>query len=654
MDARLGLVLFSVGLLGCGGTASSSGETASDGSTGDETGETEGGTTGPSEPPWGEPIDPCQDVSCSGHGTCVAVGLVASCECEPGFVAKRHECIACTPLGEDRVYDVDVPMVTVQPQLTFAGGPPPPDGFAYIYLASGEDSIRVMRTDEPAALLPLLPGTYDFRIYRHEEPYEDDPLPDNDDFIFATEQPIVSDGDLAINIPVAEVTVGVTVNGEQPNHTLNGGWFYAAIDRASQDRVEFEELEEFIYFVDLIPGVYDMRFSGGYSSLPDNFGASTGKNVFIAKSGHIALDVPAIEHHVMLTVGGQVLGEQPRDWYGDADVSLFSPELGTVWIGDAVVGGEHSVRLMPGTYDILYELWDSSLGLPDNERAIIPAGLTITTDGGTTHVDIPIVTRSGTLTVNGVAVAANEWGAELYYINQTTGDRVLIRDLAWGEYEIEMIPGVYDLLYSLYAFRPNLPSNSEFVLATGIVIDESGITDLDVPMITVAGAITVNGQIAGQPEDEANIYFRPSESFGRLDIADVSAGAYSVNMIPGIYDVFYDSRQFLWEKTPGLPSNQNAPLFRQVAIDESGTFDIDVSAVEVTGLLTIAGQAVPGGGLSLYDVTHSTHEVQLATSGAPYTTLLLPGIYEVAYGRSDHELPVPQNTHAVLDCIIIE
>ncbi len=41
----------------------------------------------------GEAPDPCRGVACSGHGTCVATGDRASCECEPEFVALGLECL---------------------------------------------------------------------------------------------------------------------------------------------------------------------------------------------------------------------------------------------------------------------------------------------------------------------------------------------------------------------------------------------------------------------------------------------------------------------------------------------------------------------------------------------------------------------------------
>src|SRR5262245_10148931 len=131
MDAvcRTGLLLCGLVCVGCSGpsnasdgeaeSAASESESESSTTDGSDTGE----TTDPMvslEVPWETAVDPCDDVTCSGHGTCIAESGLATCVCEPGFLAHRHECIACSPLAEDHVYDVDVAMITVAPQITAA------------------------------------------------------------------------------------------------------------------------------------------------------------------------------------------------------------------------------------------------------------------------------------------------------------------------------------------------------------------------------------------------------------------------------------------------------------------------------------------------------------------------------------------------------
>jgi hypothetical protein len=647
MRLRTGLSLLCVfGFLACGDNPGTSGsDDEADAADSDSDGDT--GTTGPSEPPWGEPFDPCEDVTCSGHGTCVATGMLANCECEDGFLARRHECITCTPLGEDHVYDIDVPMIVVNPEVTVAGAAPPPDGHGNIYLVSGQDTLRVVGFPNPPEPISLIPGTYDLWFYRNYNADEDEPLPQQNDVVFATNRSVMASGPLHVDLPVATVTTSLRVNGQVPDLNTHASWTAAAVDPVTGHAIEFEEVDDLLATRDLIAGVYDLRYRGGGYRLPDNIGAIVMDDAVIAKSGHIVLDVPMIDQVGTVTIAGQ-------QYLGNgASIELFSPTLGEARIGISEYDEEeYFARLIPGTYDVRYRAQDEVVGLPDNENAIIPLGLNITIDEGTTDVDVPMVTRSGALTLDGVPVEADEWGAELYYVNRTTGDRVLINDLAWGEYSIEIIPGVYDLLYDLYEPRAVLPGNDEALIAPGLVIDESGVFDIDVPKITVSGSMTVDGQTVAEPE-EAEILFAQRETGGRALAGDLALGTYSTHLIPGTYDIVYDT-SYPYEVPVGLPVNRSATVLWQVPLHESGNFDIDVPTVQVTGNITINGEPVPGGAIDLVQV--GGYDARLGFSAEPYSTLVVPGTYAVEYVHDSSPTPlsVPGNPRALLDCIVIE
>lgn len=47
------------------------------------------------------PRDPCARASCSGHGTCVASGPNARCECQTGYAARGLACLATVDAGSD-------------------------------------------------------------------------------------------------------------------------------------------------------------------------------------------------------------------------------------------------------------------------------------------------------------------------------------------------------------------------------------------------------------------------------------------------------------------------------------------------------------------------------------------------------------------------
>lgn len=52
--------------------------------------------------------DPCQGITCSGHGTCVITGGVAQCDCETGYQPVGLTCVEQTETGIAQQYPGDV------------------------------------------------------------------------------------------------------------------------------------------------------------------------------------------------------------------------------------------------------------------------------------------------------------------------------------------------------------------------------------------------------------------------------------------------------------------------------------------------------------------------------------------------------------------
>ncbi len=71
------------------------------------------------------PDDPCEGVTCSGHGTCQVTGGQAECICDPGYHAQGLACVADNPTCPQTIADrVAVSQVSVAPDQvnTTAGG----------------------------------------------------------------------------------------------------------------------------------------------------------------------------------------------------------------------------------------------------------------------------------------------------------------------------------------------------------------------------------------------------------------------------------------------------------------------------------------------------------------------------------------------------
>lgn len=618
--------------MGTGGTSTgTTGNSDSDG-TGDSNSNSNSNSDGTSES-GGD--DPCEDIDCSGHGVCADVAGQPTCDCDEGYIAEDLECISC-PLVSGEL-DVDIPMITLQPEFT-VNGKIANDGDGIVFLSSLTGGVRLGDVAGTPAPVRVIPGTYDLR---YDVLNKGDGIPDNSNTLFGTGVQVDKSEALPVDVPMVTRTGTLTVNGQVPG-TFGDGYLYY-VEPEGSGRVFIGDVDNGSYAIEIIPGTYDIIYDvlNDEDGLPDNNNAVVAKGVVIGESGASNIDVPMVTRTGSLTVNGQVPGT-----FGDGYVYYVNRATGDrAFVGDAD-NGAYSLEIIPGTYDVLYRVINDEDGLPDNRNAIVAEGVTIS-DSGAANIDIPMITRTGNLTVNG-KVPGTSGDGYVYYVNRETGDRVLIGDADNGSYAIELIPGTYDILYSVINNEDGLPDNSNAIVEEGVQITESGVANIDIPMLTRTGNLTVNGKVPGVSGD-GYLYYVNLETGDRAFIGDVDTGAYSLELIPGTYDILYS----VLNDEDGLPDNRYAIIAKGVSISESGAANIDLPMVSLAGVVTVNGQLAANGEGFVY-LSSESDIVRIANTANPsYTAELLPGTYMIYYDVQNYDTGVPRNSYTKLGCVQI-
>lgn len=186
-----------------------------------------------------------------------------------------------------------------------------------------------------------------------------------------------------------------------------------------------------------------------------------------------------------------------------------------------------------------------------------------------------------------------------------------------------------------------LPCSGGVVLKN-IDIGESGVLDVDIPLIIVSGKVTQGGEeLPGADGDRGHLEFlRESEvtATGSLDTS--GAATYTLALFPGTYSVAFAGN-------PGLCAEGAAPVacnrgvvVSEVALMASGVLDVEVPRVEVSGAVTVNGAAVPDGmsdrGALRFDPVDPAMGVGLlagsfaAEGPVTYAVSLIAGTYTVA------------------------
>ncbi len=319
-------------------------------------------------------------------------------------------------------------------------------------------------------------------------------------------------------------------------------------------------------------------------------------------------------------------------------------------------------------------------------------------------LDLGIAKLSGALTLSGGAIPATSKGGDvdLYLVNEVTGSRQRIGGPRYSyssgtyvlvsgtnAYSTIVTPGIYDVLYrrgwnhadsgawTYTTTAGDSLADGEQYLARDFVVGPGDNTlDLDFGIATVSGSFTLKGGPVPTTSKggDVDVYLVNKETGSRQRIGgprySYSSGtyvlvsgtdAYSTLVMPGTYDVLY-RRGWSWSAGGAWTYTTTAGdtladgeqyLARDVVIPSGAkTLDLDFGRTSLSGAFTLSGGPVPstskGGDVDVYLINKATGSRQrvggprysyssgtyvLVSGTDAYSTLVMPGTYDVVYRR---------------------
>jgi hypothetical protein len=439
-----------------------------------------------------------------------------------------------------------------------------------------------------------------------------------------------------IDVPMITVSGSRTINGQ--SITAPGSAVLHFVNPETGDRASTDALDEASYSIELVPGTYDVVYDVATAAddIPHNTSATILTGLSLETSGALDIDVPMIEVSGALTVNGA-----PFDAPGSGMLRFVNSETGDVAplhdIGDA----DYSIELVPGVYDVVYDVVTPVDGIPHNTSVEIRSDLSLESSGGL-DIDIPMIMVSGARTINGQPVTMSD-GGHLYFVGPDSVDRVSLGGFDDDTYSVELVPGVYDIVYEVTTPTDGIPKNTHAVIVEDVSLMSSGGLDIDVPMITVSGSRTVNGQAVAAP-GSGILYFVDPITGDRASLGSLEDSSYSVELVPGTYDVLYE----FGSEADDIPHNTAAVLVEGISLGSSGSFDIDIPMITVSGNRTVNGAVVdsPGSGVLRFIDPESTDVASLDDLDADYSIELVPGTYDIVYDVAAPADDIPHNTRA--------
>jgi hypothetical protein len=470
---------------------------------------------------------------------------------------------------------------------------------------------------------------------------------------------LTSDGVLDLDVKLVQITGNVTLNG-QPLPSMSSGRgsivFKNTLTKTSLS-VDLDANGAYSYAVTLTPGSYDVSFSPDFSacggtaatSMPCSGGALK-QNVSLTQDGVLDVDIPAVHVSGHVTLKGGALPTQSMDRgtlvFAMTDATGAQRTLGSS--GDV----NYQVTLLPGSYTVSYSANASACtgttlsALPCTGGALHSANLS---QDGTLDVDIPAITVSGAVTLNGAAMPTQpgDRGA----LNFALKDMSNASSRSFGtsgaaSYQMRLLPGHYVVQYSAPfnacdgTTAPPMPCNAGAVKELDLMQD--GTLDIDVPRVQVTGALTLNGAPPASGQGSGGLSFQLEHGgSAQTKFLGSPSAAYTLSLIPGHY-----MAQLIPSACPDFSTAPEFPCNGGVVADamltSDGNLDVDVKTVKVSGAVTLSGAPLPNTSASRGGLTFEGKNGAGSLSPQPfpqsgsvtYGFTLLQGTYDVHYSAN--------------------
>ncbi|MEZ4462142.1 MAG: hypothetical protein R3E66_20955, partial [bacterium] len=514
-----------------------------------------------------------------------------------------------------------------------------------------------------------------------------------------------------IDIPQAQISLTITLGGQPlPQNGTDGTThtiYAVSKDTGVKHQISYFYWDTY-YTPDLrrfdgerlIPGVYDILYrkgetstDSGYVSLTDQYDIGPNgvrvlaKDVVIyAGQNDLTIDIPQTSIALNLTLGGQPLPQNGTDGTTHT-IYAVSKDTGvkhqiSYFYWDTYYTPDlrrfDGVRLIPGTYDILYRKGETStdsgyVSLTD-QYDIGPNGVqwlakdvVISGASTTINLDIPQTQITLDITLGGQPLPENGTDGTthvLYAVNKANGVKHQISYFYWDTYYtpdlrrfdgVRLMPGTYDILYrkgetstdSGYVSltdQYDIGPNGVRILAQDVVI--SGVSQnlaIDIPQASLALNITLDGQPlpdTGTDGTTHTIYAVSHDTGVKHQISYFYWDTYytpdlrrfdGVRLMPGTYDILYrkgetstDSGYVSLTDQYDIGPNGVRILAKDVVVSPgANTLNIDIPQTPIALDITLGGQPLPDTGTD--GTTHTLYAVSYDTRRQTSNLVLLLG-----------------------------
>jgi hypothetical protein len=461
-----------------------------------------------------------------------------------------------------------------------------------------------------------------------------------------------------IDVPMIEVTGTITVNGFSPPASQYDDANIYLRNKGTGDEVFLGNTHDESFAAAVVPGTYDVYYEleDGGTLVPVNERARL-QTVVLTDSGALNVDIPAVALSGTITMNG---GPPPQEVYQNGYVYLRNRVTkDAVRLGETR-DGSFVVPVIPGDYEVFYVLKEGGMQVPANANARLEqAAIPNTPEAGATlDIDIPAVILRGDFTINGSTPPDSQYDTGAISLRNETGDEVLLGATREGNFRLAIVPGRYDVYYSVTQAGSTVPMNKEALMGTVDVpptFEVDVVRNVDVATVSVSGDFLVdNAPPPAATNDDGVVLLHDPTTGDEMVLGNTHDGSYERILVPGTYDIHYSQTT----SSGGVPQNTNAKLGTVDLVTPTAQ-NVNIPTVQVTGTITVGGQPPPltqydDGRLYLRNAETGDSVLLGNTHEGGFSALVIPGTYDVHYALETGGTDVPVNNDAYVQTVEVE
>jgi len=354
--------------------------------------------------------------------------------------------------------DIDIPTVNVDAEVLFDGELPPVSDAENARLslvgALADDVIVLGETSDLSFARRVVPGAYEI-VYEHLA--GGTVVPTNARASLGGVD-LVGSQQITVDIPVATPTGVFTLDGVVPPDAGSDATIY--LSTPGGDWAQLGLLSAGNYEARVIAGEYDLVYAVTETDdvdVPRNAGAVVAQ-VIVEGEPVIDIDVPT----VALTGAVTIDGAAPPVMGDGGALLLRDAGTGETFELAPAFAATFAVRVVPGTYEVIYAADEVAVVAPANASSVI-AEIDVTDDAAI-DLDVPSSAIMGVILVGG-AIPGSDAVGELRLEDTANAESVFaLADVADANYVGRVTPGSYVVRY-IVPDGVGVPANTNAALA---------------------------------------------------------------------------------------------------------------------------------------------------------------------------------------------